>query len=381
MTRIKLYCSLLILSILTSCSVFKKNNSYISDKKASRKTRILYDNLFQLLDKGIMFGHQDDLAYGVNWRYEKDRSDVKDVTGDYPAVYGWDIGGLETKEPNNIDGVPFDRMKKWIEEVYNRGGVNTISWHMNNPYTGKNSWDTTPNSLASILPNGEKHQLYVSWLDNAADFFNSLKGRGGKKIPILYRPFHELTGNWFWWCKNNGTPEQFKALWQFTINYWRETKNVHNLIIVYNTSDFKTKADFMEYYPGNDLVDMISFDSYIYKDPIEDSTYVTNCQRQFKIMDTIAKENHKIPAFAETGYEQIPYNKFWTETLVEAIGPYKISFVLAWRNHGWQKEENKMHYYVPYKGHVNENDFIAFYNLDNTLFQKDVTKEKLYKKH
>ncbi len=123
MTRTKLYCSLLILSILTSCSVFKTNNSYISDKKATRKTRILYDNLFQLLDKGIMFGHQDDLAYGVNWRYEKDRSDVKDVTGDYPAVYGWDIGGLETKAPNNIDGVPFDKMKKWIEEVYNRGGV------------------------------------------------------------------------------------------------------------------------------------------------------------------------------------------------------------------------------------------------------------------
>ncbi len=47
-------------------------------------------------------------------------------------------------------------MKQYIKDVYDRGGVNTISWHQNNPLTGKDSWDTTPNSLASVLPNGEK---------------------------------------------------------------------------------------------------------------------------------------------------------------------------------------------------------------------------------
>ncbi|WP_445455152.1 glycoside hydrolase family 26 protein [Flavobacterium sp. HNIBRBA15423] len=380
MTKFKIYYFLLFIPLIISCSILKNNNSHIADKKATRKTRILYDNLFKLLDKGIMFGHQDDLAYGVEWKYEKDRSDIKDVTGDYPAVYGWDIGGLEKDSPNNIDGVPFDKMKNWITEIYNRGGVNTISWHMDNPYTGKNSWDTTPNSLASILPNGEKHQLYITWLDKAADFFNSLKGKGGKKIPILYRPFHELTGNWFWWCKNNGSPKEFKELWKFTIDYWRNTKKVHNLIIVYNTADFMTKEDFMEYYPGNDLVDMLSFDNYIYKNPTEDSTYVKNCQRQLQIMNEIAKENHKIPAFAETGYEGIPYENFWTETLLNAIGNYKISYVLVWRNHGWQEKENKMHYYAPYKGQASEKDFIKFYNLDKTLFQKEVSKINLYKK-
>ncbi len=380
MTKFKIYYFLLFIPLIISCSILKNNNSHITDKKATRKTRILYDNLFKLLDKGIMFGHQDDLAYGVEWKYEKDRSDIKDVTGDYPAVYGWDIGGLEKDSPNNIDGVPFDKMKNWITEIYNRGGVNTISWHMDNPYTGKNSWDTTPNSLASILPNGEKHQLYITWLDKAADFFNSLKGKGGKKIPILYRPFHELTGNWFWWCKNNGSPKEFKELWKFTIDYWRNTKKVHNLIIIYNTADFMTKEDFMEYYPGNDLVDMLSFDNYIYKNPTEDSTYVKNCQRQLQIMDEIAKENHKIQAFAETGYEGIPYENFWTETLLNAIGNYKISYVLVWRNHGWQEKENKMHYYAPYKGQASEKDFIRFYNLDKTLFQKEVSKINLYKK-
>ena len=69
----------------------------LSDKKATAETKILYHNLKKLTQKGILFGHQDDLAYGVNWRYEGGRSDVKEVTGDYPAVYGWDLSGLERK--------------------------------------------------------------------------------------------------------------------------------------------------------------------------------------------------------------------------------------------------------------------------------------------
>lgn len=351
----------------------------LCDKNATLETVNLYQNLFKLSEKGIMFGHQDDLAYGVNWKYEEGRSDIKDVTGDYPAVYGWDLGGTEHKSTKDIDGVPFDKMKKWITEIYDRGGVSTISWHMDNPFTGKNAWDTTPNSFASILPNGSKHELYKTWLDGAATFFLSLKGSDGKTIPILYRPFHELTGDWFWWCKNNGTPEQFKEVWKFTVDYLK-SKNVHNLIYVYNTSMVKSREEFLKYYPGTEYADMLSFDNYEYNNPTKDNSFVENNQNLFAIIDQIATEQHKLIAFAETGYETIPYDKFWTKTLMNSMGNHKISFVLVWRNHGWQEQEKKMHYYAPFKGHPNEKDFIEFYNLDRTLFQSDVTKENLYKK-
>src|SRR4051812_44133297 len=59
-----------------------------ADKMATRETVNLYRNLKRVLNKGIMFGHQDDLAYGVGWKYIPGKSDVKEVTGDYPAVYG-----------------------------------------------------------------------------------------------------------------------------------------------------------------------------------------------------------------------------------------------------------------------------------------------------
>lgn len=356
----------------------KKHHS-LSDKNATPETENLYQNLILLQEKGFLFGHQDDLAYGVKWRYEEGRSDIKDVTGDYPALYGWDLGGIEHQKSNNIDGVPFKKMKNWIKEIYDRGGVSTISWHMDNPLTMRNSWDTTSGSLRSILPNGEKHQLYLSWLDQGAQFLGNLKGSDGKKIPILYRPFHELTGNWFWWCKNNAPPEEFKEIWRFTIHYLRETKKLNNLIIVYNTADFKSKEEFLEYYPGDDVVDVLSFDKYQYTNPITDSSFITEVQNQLKTMNEVAVEHQKPMAIAETGYEQIPYENWWTKTLTEAIRNYKISFVLLWRNHGWQEQEKKMHYYAPYKGQLSEKDFIEFYNSPKTFFQKDITQENIYK--
>lgn len=374
-----LWVSLLLWVVSCYGQLPEKKHHSLSDKKATPETENLYQNLILLQEKGFLFGHQDDLAYGVKWRYEEGRSDIKDVTGDYPAIYGWDLGGIEHQKSNNIDGVPFKKMKNWIKEIYDRGGVSTISWHMDNPLTMKNSWDTTSGSLRSILPNGEKHQLYLSWLDQAAQFLGNLKGSDGKKIPILYRPFHELTGNWFWWCKNNATPEEFKEIWRFTIHYLRETKKLNNLIIVYNTADFKSKEEFLEYYPGDDVVDVLSFDKYQYTNPVTDSSFITEVQNQLKIMNEVAVEHQKPMAIAETGYEQIPYENWWTKTLTEAIGNYKISFVLLWRNHGWQEQEKKMHYYAPYKGQLSEKDFIEFYNNPKTFFQKDITQENIYK--
>lgn len=375
MKNAKKYLSLLFTFTLF-CTTYSQNDTTkltLSDKKATKKTIQLYQNLNKIRDKGILFGHQDDLAYGVNWKYEAGRSDIKDVVGDYPAVYGWDIAGIEKDQPNNIDGVPFAKMKQYIIEANERGGISTISWHFDNPATGKNAWDNTPNSLKTVLVGGENHKKFTTWLDKAAVFFLALKDKEGKDIPILFRPFHELTGGWFWWGKGTCTPEDFKTLWKFTFNYLQK-KGVHNLIYGYNTGSFKTEAEFLENYPGSDYADILSFDNYQNKDDKSGEIFITESQNQFKIIDKIAKEQHKLIAFAEAGYEAIPDPKWWTGTLLKAMGDYKISYVLIWRNHGWQEKEKNMHYYAPFKGQISEKDFVDFYNLENTLFEKDAAK-------
>jgi mannan endo-1,4-beta-mannosidase len=352
-----------------------------SDPDASKETVNLYRNLKKLAGKGFMFGHQDDLAYGVEWRYKDGRSDVQEVTGDYPGIYGWDLGGIQrTDNEKNIDGVPFKKMKQYIKEGYERGGVITISWHMDSPFGAeKGAWDTAHGTVASINPGGVNHELYKAWLDKAAAFLGSLKGSKGEAIPVLFRPFHEFTGNWFWWCRNTCSAFEFITLWRFTAFYLRQEKKLHNLLFVYNTSDnFKTKEEFMERYPGDDMVDMLSFDGYQYDDPQKSDWFIKNINAHLDMVGEIAAEKNKLVAFSETGYEAIPYADWWTSTLLKAIGDNKISYVLVWRNHGMAEWNHKMHYYAPYKGQVSEADFIKFYMEERTLFEKDVAAEKIY---
>jgi len=114
-------------------------------------------------------------------------------------------------------------------------------------------------------------------------------------------------------------------------------------------------------------------------DAVEDSEQMIKGDSTEIALMEVAKEQNKIMALAETGYEAIPYDKWWTNTLMQAIGDYKISYVLVWRNQGWQEKEQKMHYYAPFKGQTSEKDFVDFYHLDQILFEKEAAKAKLYK--
>lgn len=350
-----------------------------ADKQSTKQTRALLVNLHKQFGKSILFGHQDDLAYGVNWKYEANKSDVQEVTGEYPAVYGWDFSGIERDGGLlNIDGVPFDKMRQYIQQGYERGGVITLSWHLNNPLTGKTAWDTTHGGVKAALPGGSANTIYNSWLDKVADYALSLKGLNGELIPILFRPFHELTGNWFWWTQNTCTPTEFIQLWQYTITYLKDKKNVHNLLYVYNTAgECKTKEAFMERYPGDDFVDIVSFDAYQYNDPAKDNSFIHSVDNLLGIITAVAKEHHKITALAETGYEAIPYAEWWTKTLWPAIKNYPPSYVLLWRNAG-KLDNGHLHYYVPFKDQLSAPDFKVFSKIDAIYFEQQSKAQKLY---
>ena len=350
-----------------------------ADKKATQETVNLYRNLKKLLNKGIMFGHQDDLAYGVGWKYVPGKSDVKEVAGDYPAIYGFELGRLELDHKVNLDSVPFDKMQGFIRDVYERGGVITLSWHLNNPLTGKTAWDPAEGTVKSILPGGEKNELYKSWLDKVADFIVTLKGKSGKAIPIIFRPFHELNGNWFWWGKDHCTPEEFKELWHFTISYLRDTKNIHQLLYAYNTDRFSSEEDYLLKYPGNEWADVLGFDIYQRKGGAEgNEEFIKDLDHMLTMLEKISAEKNKIPALTEFGYAQVPDSTWWTNVFNKALEGHRISYVLAWRNAGFNPA-GKAEYFLPYKGQQSEKDFIIFSKEANILFQEDVTKAHLYK--
>lgn len=347
-----------------------------SDKHATNETINLYNNLKKKLSNGVMLGHQDDLAYGVNWKYEDGRSDIKDVTGDYPAVMGFELGRIELDHLINLDSVPFDKMRMFIKNAYNHGSVITISWHLNNPLTGQTAWNPAPGTVASVLPGGEKNNLYNSWLDKVAAFFKSLKGAHGEYIPVIFRPFHELNGSWFWWGAQHCTPDEIKQLYQYTEKYLRNIKDVHNLLYAYNTDVFHSADEYMERFPGDDFVDLIGFDIY---ERNGNEAFMQNANNMLSMLDSIASAHNKIPALTEFGYNGLPDSTWWTNVLLPVLQNHEAAYALAWRNAG-EKKGGDTEYYVPYKGSASANDFIKFCNDEKILLQADVAKEKLYQK-
>ena len=76
------------------------------DENATKETKALYANLWKIQSKGFMFGHHDDLIYGRDWVSEPGRSDVKEVCGDYPAVFSVDFAQIMDDRKDN--GLPLN---------------------------------------------------------------------------------------------------------------------------------------------------------------------------------------------------------------------------------------------------------------------------------
>jgi uncharacterized membrane protein YhhN len=357
-----------------------------ADGDATLRTKKLYSNLFRVMQKGVMFGHQDDLSYGTGWMLEQGRSDVHTVTNDYPALIGFDLGHIEKSSPYNLDSVPFNKMAELIRIGYERGNVITLSWHCNNPYNGKTAWDVSSGSVASVLPGGSKNELFKQWLHNVAVFIRNLKSSNGEPIPVLFRPYHELTGGWFWWGKASCSAEEFKALWRFTVDQLKNVEQVHNILYVYNVADFNDQKELEERYPGNDLVDVVSFDAYQSADIMDArKSFIRNNKMRLAILTDFASHNNKLPAFSETGSENLPDKEWFTKTLHEVIKDYRVSYVLVWRNgglktpgKGGRQFQPNHSFFTPPSDHPAANDFRQFHSLPDMIFQNKIAGEGIY---
>ena len=359
-------------------TVYKKPE--LVDNKPSKRVKKLHKKLFYLSKKGFAVGHEDDTSYGIGWKQadfpNTVKSDVNDVVGDFPAVYGFDISGIELGNNNNIDGVPFNTMKTLIVDAYSKGGIITISWHVDNPTTNGNSWDKTP-VVKDIIGDGQFVEKYKSWLNKVAVFLKSIKYKG-KEIPIIFRPFHEMNGGWFWWGNPNCNSIEYIQLWRNTVYLLRDAYKLHNLIYAYSPNRLDPNDGYLDYYPGDNFVDILGIDIYDFQNSDE---YITSVVKDLKIVKDFATEKGKLYALTETGIhkldgknwftqESYPDQNWFTQVFYPNIKNSGIAWVLFWRN-GNEEEQ-----YVPYKGHKSEADFKAFEKLPETLFLKDLNNMK-----
>ncbi|MDX1284226.1 MAG: sulfatase-like hydrolase/transferase, partial [Draconibacterium sp.] len=333
----------------------------LSDSLATKETAMLFNNLKKIGKRGFLFGQHLACYEAQNWKDNQIKtdfnSDCYEAVGDHPAVFGFDFGR----------GITL--FKNYCEEIYRRGGVSTYSWHAKNPVTGGNYNDTSGNPVTAILSGGEIHQKWINELDKIADFFNSLEV-DGEMVPIIFRPFHENTGGWFWWGTGNCTNQEYIDLWRLTIDYLRKEKGVHNILVAYSPSKPSLNKSLAEaMYPGDEYVDIIGFDAY--QKDVELKTLIRDNSR---LVSAWAEEKNKVAAITEFGIRQGLQNSTSSDFFMEGfLNQFKndevgknISYVLTWMNISSDS------YWTPLQGQPNYESFVNFYNDSTSCFLNDI---------
>lgn len=323
------------------------------DSELSPAGRSLLQYLHQQQGKGILFGQQHASTRVLSQKSDaKAHSDIASLTGQMPAIYGWDTLSI-------INPKPEGDIRAAVKAAYNSGGIITVSTHFYNPVTGGNFWDTQP-AVAQILPGGSHHQQFKQELDQIADWALQLKAEDGSSIPVIFRILHENTGSWFWWGAAQSSPEQYKALYRFIVDYLRLEKGVHNFLYAYSpASGFAgDKAAFLERYPGDAYVDVLGFDDYQRGDT---QAWIQSVVATSRTLVEIAKERGKVAALTEFG--QGEPNKASTAfylPLIQALQAdplaSQLAYMMTWANFSAD------HSYVPQASEpaVRVDDFNAF---------------------
>jgi len=225
------------------------------------------------------------------------------------------------------------------------------------------------------LPDGDKHEVYKQQLDHIAGYFNNLKDDMGRHIPIIFRPFHENTGSWFWWGAKHCTPDEYKALWRFTVEYLRDVKQVHNLLWAYSPSKPTQQSEgYLVRYPGDVWVDIIGADHYR---PLNKDSWPEALLLDARLLVRLAEKRGKVAAITEAGISKGLANAnsddVFTQKILEPIKndpvAKHLAYFMTWRN---QNRNSNDKYWIPVEGDSLLPDFIKFHADPFMLFEDNI---------
>lgn len=217
--------------------------------RASEKALALHRLLVDHYGTHIFAGQQSlQDALLLNWNY-----------GKLPAIAGFD---LIEYSPTRVEHGSSSKEIEDIFQWHEFGGITTLAWHWNAPAHLVNSneqpwWkgfykEGTTFDLEAALeqPESEEYRLMISDIDAIAV---QLKRLQEADIPVLWRPLHEAEGGWFWWGAQG--PEPVKKLYRLLYERLTDHHGINNLIWIWN-------SEHPDWYPGDDIVDIVSVDSY-----------------------------------------------------------------------------------------------------------------------
>ena len=232
----------------------------------TKKTKILawLDQVYQSEHRTVLSGqttcHNQDKSLAAQYRFI---DELAEMTGQFPGILAVDYGYSPVS-------TRLAEVNEYIIDYWNKGGLVSISFHPGNPVTGGSAWDTDFDAFKEMASEGTP--LNIKWrtevLDKIADGLAMLRDKG---VIVLWRPYHEMNGDWFWWCPHNAKTgewlpnDDFKGIWVSMYEYFTKTRKLDNLLWVFSPNvsygdKYTTKTDY--YYPGGEYVDIVALDWY-----------------------------------------------------------------------------------------------------------------------
>jgi len=190
---------------------------------------------------------------------------VYDLTGKFPAIFGQDFGFSGGEDKDSTEGRP-----SMVEEAirqYRNGAVIALTWHAvrptdDEPVTFRDSVQghLTDFEWSELLtPGTDIYNRWIEQVDVIAGYLQQLQVAG---VPVLFRPYHEMNGNWFWWGGRPGTNGS-AALYRQLYDRFVNVHHLNNLVWVWNVNSPGGNAGRIDaYYPGAKYADIVTMDIY-----------------------------------------------------------------------------------------------------------------------
>jgi mannan endo-1,4-beta-mannosidase len=354
---------LLFISWIVQASLFPTLAMSQIDSDASAKTRVLYENLRIIQNnRYFLFGQEffNSFKFGSPAAHaDKAFSDCNEITGTHPAVLGSDFHYY--LEKSSTERGYHTEAVKW---AYLQGIAITFDWHVSARGTTSYAYsDAVKNLVNNIVNdvNGDR-AWFLGEVDKVIEIINNDLVVDGERIPIVFRPFHEMNGNWFWWGSSATTPANYVLLYRLLVNYVKERTT--SVLFAWSPNN---PVNFT-YYPGDEFVDVLGVDMY----EINESTLRSNLGM---IVDQ-AQASQKVAILSETGYRVQNDNAslYWNNTILPAIindpteKSLRIAWVLTWINASWSFP------YVPHSGsgQTAKNKFIEFKESPHAVFADEM---------
>lgn len=285
----RLITALMTAALLYGCTSGRRTVAPVNPE-ASPEARQLLEFLYSIRGKYTLAGQHNFISDPR--RYD---SVVYSVTGKRPVVWGSDFsfnalggniadyhhcGPMNLTSPwgeCRINGLSTETLRQnLVDEIKQRhaeGRIITLMWHCCFPSECNDcdgasiwTWQNRPSNEVWKELTTEGTRLNTQWkkqMDTVIPYLEQLRDAG---IPILWRPYHEMNGVWFWWCNKPGE-NGFKKLWIMTYNYFTKVHKLNNLLWVWNTNAPRDKkgdeaGPYADFYPGPEYVDVLAADVY-----------------------------------------------------------------------------------------------------------------------